>query len=160
MFWNKRKKYDFYLAGKMRGCPELNRPMFIKVANLLRKMGFTVWSPAEHESYLKSSFAQCMTVDLNAVINQCNKIALLPGWRKSLGSNIEVFSAFACGKEAVEVIIEDNETIQLDPLDLNDYHLPYNEGERRRFDPHGCSPSEPEPGSLETPEDEGDACGH
>jgi hypothetical protein len=101
-----------------------------------------------------------MTVDLNAVINQCNKIALLPGWRKSLGANIESWVAFGCGKEAVEVILTGDETLRLDPLDLSDYHLPYNQGERRQFDPHSCSPSAPEPELLVTPEDEKDACGH
>ena len=136
----KKKKYDFYVGGPMRGYSELNKPMFDLVSHLIREKGFTVWSPSEHESYLKLSFAQCMTADLNAVINECRKIALLPGWRQSLGANMEAFSAFATGKEAVEVIPnEDKTAIELRPLDLSSYRLPYQDGEIHKFDPHSCS---------------------
>ena len=142
MFGKKKMKYDFYLAGPMRNYKELNKPMFTRVAERLRAQEFTVWSPSEHESYLKLSFAQCMTVDLNAVINECRKIALLPGWRKSLGSNGEAFSAFLCGKEAVEVVFGNTvvngvEAMDLEPVDLSNYHLPYS-GDEHKFDPHSC----------------------
>lgn len=139
MFGKNKKKYDFYLGGGMRGYKDLNKPMFTLVATLLRNSGFSVWSPSEHESYLKLSFGQCMIADLNAVVNKCRKIALLPGWRKSLGANIEAFSAFGCGKEAVEVILSKNNTeLDLIHLDLTEYRLPYNSGEDRQFDPHKC----------------------
>lgn len=150
MFGRKKKKYDFYLAGPMRDYEDLNKSMFTKVARLLRQKGFTVWSPSEHESYLELSFAQCMTADLNAVINNCRKIALLPGWRNSLGANVEVFSAFACGKEAVEVaLIGLNDhifvsNVDLISVDLNTYHLPYQNGETHKFDPHKHPPGLPE----------------
>ncbi len=139
MFWKKKLKYDFYLAGGMRGYKDLNKPMFALVAKLLREKGFTVWSPSEHKSYLKLSFGQVMTIDLNKVINECRKIALLPGWRESLGANGESFAAFCCGKEAVEVELNDGKTeIDLIPLDLNNYNLPYQTGGTRRFNPHQC----------------------
>lgn len=136
--WLKSKKtFDFYLGGPMRGYKNSNKPMFFLVAKLLREMGFTVWSPAEHESASESSFSQVMIVDLNKVVNQCHKIALLPGWRKSLGANMEAFSAFACGKEAVEVVFrEDKIDFDLVPLDLSKYRLPYWIGETSQFNPH------------------------
>lgn len=138
MFWTK-KMYDFYLAGPMRGYPGLNKSMFTKVSRMLRDRGFTVWSPSEHDSYLKLSFGQCMTTDLNAVINQCRSIALLPGWRDSLGANMESFVAFACGKKAVEVILSDDETTyRLPPVNLSLYCLPYQPGGSTVFDPHKC----------------------
>lgn len=134
-----RKKYDFYIAGKMRGCKDLNKPMFNMVSKILRDDGFTVWNPAEHDSYLKKSFAQVMTLDLNHVINTCNKIAFLPGWRASLGANIEAFCAFATGKEAIRVLPnEDHTTVELIPFDLSDYVLPYNKGITHKFNPHKC----------------------
>lgn len=132
-------KYDFYVGGPMRGYPNLNKGMFSLIAHLLRSKGFTVWSPAEHDSYLKLSFAQCMTVDLKKVIFGCRKIALLPGWRESLGANMEVFSAFACGKDAFEVLMNDDKTdFELMSVDLSKYRLPYQLGETRQFDPHKC----------------------
>lgn len=123
----RKKKYDFYLAGPMKGIPQLNKPMFTLMAYLLRRKGFTVWSPSEQETYLKLSFAQCMIADLNMVVNRCRKIALLPGWRNSLGGNAETFTAFVCGKEAVEIIPDEGNTdIELVSFNLNDYCLPYN----------------------------------
>ncbi len=139
MFWNKELKYDFYLAGGMRGYKDLNKPMFNLAAKLLRQEGYTVWSPSEHKSYLQLSFAQCMTVDLNAVINKCREIALLPGWRNSLGANMEVFSAFACGKSGVEILLPGIiGSIELIDIDLSNYRLPYQTGITKKFDPHKC----------------------
>ncbi len=138
--FGRKKVYDFYVGGPMRGYKELNKPMFALVAHILRERGFTVWSPAEHESYLKLSFGQVMTIDLNKVVNECRKIILLPGWRKSLGANMEAFSAFACGKEAVEVTPNKGNTdFDLTPLNLSEYILPYQMGETRQFDPHKCA---------------------
>lgn len=144
--FGRKKVYDFYVGGPMRSYPELNKPMFSLVSRLLRGQGFTVWSPSEHKSYLQLSFAQCMTVDLNAVINSCRKIALLPGWRNSLGANIETFVAFSTNKEAVEVIPnEDQTSIELRPLNLSSYHLPYQDGSEHQFDPHACPVDQPAP---------------
>lgn len=138
--WLKSKKtFDFYLGGPMRGYKELNKCMFALVTHILRSKGFTVWSPSEHDSYLKRSFAQCMTIDLNAVINSCRKIVLLPGWRNSLGANTEAFVAFSCGKEAFEVVLNEDKTdfdlVQFDP---SQYRLPYQTGDVRSFNPHRC----------------------
>lgn len=137
--FGKKKTYDFYVAGPMRGYPELNKKMFTLVAKLLRAKGFSVWSPSEHTSYLELSFAQCMTADLNSVVNECRKVVFLPGWRESLGANMEAFSAFACGKEGVEIILGGDETdFDLIAVDLSEYKLPYKDGENRAFNPHRC----------------------
>ncbi len=151
MFW--KKKYDLYLAGGMRGYKDLNKPLFALAARLLRKQGFTVWSPSEHKSYLQLSFAQVISIDLNKVINNCRGIALLPGWRESLGANIEAFTAFVCGKEAMEVNIftsdrdtdptyfgssVHNDSVTLTTVHLAKYSLPYAETETVSFDPHRC----------------------
>ncbi len=144
MFWKKKKMYDFYLAGGMRGYPNLNKDMFTRVSKGLRAMGLTVWSPSEQPSYLKLSFSECMTLDLNQVIHQCRKIAFLPGWRESLGANMEAFAAFACKKEAIQVVIGEPGSMDLEPLDLSNYLLPYQTGhDRRKFDPHRCSVEAP-----------------
>lgn len=130
------RKFDFYIASSMRGHPDLNRPLFMSSAKLLRDDGYTVWNPAEHPSV---AFAQCMTLDLDAIINKCNGIALLPGWDKSLGANVEAFVAFATGKHTVEMVMKENNTaFDLIPIDLSKYVLPYNAGYDRQFDPHQC----------------------
>jgi len=138
--WLRSKKtYDFYVAGPMRGYKDLNKQMFAMAAMLLRARGFTIWSPSEHDSYLKLSFAQCMTADLNAIINQCSKIALLPGWRDSLGANMEVFSAFACGRPVFELVSnDDGADYDIVQFDSSSYVLPYKIGVTRKFNPHLC----------------------
>lgn len=125
MEYFKRRKFDFYLAGPMRGIPKLNEPMFTKVAAALRRSGYTVFNPSEvNDDDL--SFHECMQVDLDAVVNKCQKVALLPGWRRSVGSNGEVFAACMCGKETFEIILEDDsDWIVLSPVDATRFKLPY-----------------------------------
>jgi len=131
------EKNDFYLGGPMRNYPDLNAPLFSSVSHMLRIKGFKVWNPSEHGSYLDTSFAKCMTDDLTAIIRDCRKIALLPGWQKSLGANMEAFVAFACGKEAVEVVMSENgASCELIPFDLSKYLLPYDGVNTSKFNPH------------------------
>lgn len=137
MFGFRKKKFDFYLGGPMRGYPDLNFKMFAWAAHMLRSKGFTVWNPAEHANYLKSSFGECMVEDLDAIIHKCRKIALLPGWNKSLGANMEVFVAFATAKEAVEIKPNEDKTdFDLAPFVLSNYRLPYAAAPEEHFDPH------------------------
>ncbi len=143
----KNMVYDFYLAGGMRGYKDLNRPMFMLAAKILRKNGFTVWNPAESEDTSSlSSFADCMVLDLTAIISSCKGIILLPGWRDSLGANVEAFVSFVVGNQAYEIILDVNEKeLELVPLALSQYRLPYQEGETRQFDPHQCGLNSFEP---------------
>lgn len=134
------KNHDFYLAGGMRGYKDLNSPMFNMVAGLLRNKGFTVWNPAENEGSPGVSFASCMRLDLNAIINDCRNIAFLPGWKKSLGANIEAFVSFAVGYKGVEIVLNDDQTdFSFVDFNLGEYLLPYQIGhDRRKFNPHSC----------------------
>lgn len=91
-------EYDFYLAGPMRGYPDGNKKTFIKAAEYLRSLGYSVWNPAEQNDR-SMKFSACMINDIDAVINQCRAIALLPGWRESLGANVETICAYVCGKD-------------------------------------------------------------
>jgi hypothetical protein len=93
----KPKRFDFYLAGPMTGYKNHNFPAFDKAAKILRDKGYTVWSPAEHNG-LGMTFAQCMSIDLEKIVNQCDNIVVLDKWRNSLGANCEVFTAFCMGK--------------------------------------------------------------
>jgi len=134
-------QYDFYLAGPMRGLPDNNIPAFMKAAQQLRNEGFTVWNPAEHEIHPEWSFAKCMQIDLNAVIHKCRAIALLPGWRESLGANTEALVAFTCDKPASAILYKpDKEGIWLSQINLDTCRLPYGvDGEMADFDPHNGS---------------------
>ena len=119
----KRKRFDFYLAGPMRGIPNLNTPLFNTTAAMLRRSGYTVFNPAEvNDDNL--SFEECMRVDLDAVINKCESVVLLPGWRRSIGSNGEVFTACLCGRDVFE-FCKDEDWFILTPVDTTKFKLPY-----------------------------------
>jgi hypothetical protein len=82
----------FMVSGKgkrpMRGIPDANFPAFFAAANMLRDAGHEVFSPVEApEKGL--AYRQYLMIDLNWIGNQAQAIALLPGWEKSFGANVE-----------------------------------------------------------------------
>lgn len=98
-------KYDYYIAGPMRGYFGNNAEIFRRVARTLESRGWRVFNP-EKENGFEMPFAQCMTKDLNTIINDCEQIILLPGWRSSVGANTEVLVALCCGKTIKEIVLE------------------------------------------------------
>lgn len=103
-----------YVAGPMRGYPEFNFPAFDAAAALLRGMGHEVFSPAERDrgtgfDETKNSLDgfdlhAAMRADLDYIVNQSDAIALLPGWEKSSGANIEKTVAEATGKTVYWIV--------------------------------------------------------
>lgn len=86
-----------YLAGRMTGIPEFNFPRFHEVAGRLRVLGFDVENPAENDGgstdkewsfYLRAALRQMLT---------CDSVALLEGWQRSKGAQLEVYVAQAVG---------------------------------------------------------------
>lgn len=132
----KSKRFDMYLAGPMRGYPGFNEKMFLMAAKSLRKLGFSVWNPADNVMIGDVSFSDCMKLDLGTIIKRCKSIVFLPGWRDSLGANAEAFVAFACGKSGFELQIDNDEVTVMIPVDFVDYKLPYKKGRTKKFDPH------------------------
>lgn len=79
-----------YLSGPMTGIKDLNRPCFNKYAALLRKKGHKVVNPPELDKYNpQRTWEGCLGRDIVELMG-CDKIALLPGWKKSRGANLEV----------------------------------------------------------------------
>jgi hypothetical protein len=88
-----------YIAGPMRGYPELNYPAFHEAAALGRGMNFKIISPAEEDmsfgvspSQTEFSSADCRKFAERdvAIIFKCRAVAVLPGWEKSVGATAEV----------------------------------------------------------------------
>lgn len=99
-----------YIAGPMTGIPQFNVPFFDRVAAELRAQGHDVVSPAELDSPEMRAAALKSTDGALAPLEQATKetwgevlardvrvlsdhgiqaIALLPGWKKSRGANLE-----------------------------------------------------------------------
>jgi NTP pyrophosphatase (non-canonical NTP hydrolase) len=89
-----------YISGPMTGYPEFNFPLFNRVAENLRKLGYKIINPAEIEQPILT-WESCMRCDIKELMN-ANKIAVLPGWEKSKGARIEVFLASQLGMEIVD----------------------------------------------------------
>lgn len=78
-----------YLAGPMTGLPDYNRPAFHDAAAQLRAAGFAVLNPAETELPPgQDSWANYMRAGLRQVL-EADALALLPGWDRSNGAQLE-----------------------------------------------------------------------
>lgn len=102
-----------YLAGPMNGYKDYNFDAFIIAARELREKGYAVFSPAENDFILYGNdFLQhperfnpreSMADDLYWISKYADAIALLPGWEKSRGTNVELTTAKYLGLEIIEL---------------------------------------------------------
>lgn len=76
-----------YIAGKMRGLPQLNAPAFARAADKLRQQGFRVFNPAA-ANLEGDPLPKIMSYVLSQLC-ESDAIALLPGWWRSGGARIE-----------------------------------------------------------------------
>lgn len=93
-----------YLAGPMRGIPEHNAPAFRRAADWLRTLGWTVVSPLEvadefgvpdQDAYPPELWVR---MDVVAMLTLgTSRMALLPGWERSVGARCEVAIALTLG---------------------------------------------------------------
>lgn len=86
-----------YIAGPMRGRPQLNFPAFHKAASELRRDGWEVLSPAEMDAMSpgispEAHRSHCLR-DI-AAISLCDAVFFLDGWHYSIGARAEM----ACAK--------------------------------------------------------------
>jgi hypothetical protein len=117
-----------YIAGPMRGYPELNFPAFHDAADRFRRAGWTVRNPVEigRDTFGPDSGAvspsEFLRADLVEVLT-CDAMAVLPGWAKSTGARCEAAVALAVG-----LAFFDAETMEeIEPpaeVTVNGYSLP------------------------------------
>ena len=102
-----------YLSGPMTGLPQHNYPCFHAAAKRFRDAGWDVFNPAEsfgarmdlpREVYLRKDF--------HALSGPCDAIALLPGWRNSIGARAEYMLAVSMGLTIYDAVTMQN----LEPL--------------------------------------------
>lgn len=88
-----------YLAGPMSGIPDLNFPLFARVAKELRDLGYKIVSPHEHAAPMEDphGYAWALARDILLVAG-CDTIMFLPGWENSKGANVEFVFGEATGK--------------------------------------------------------------
>lgn len=108
----KRKISAVYLSGPMSGYENFNRPAFDEAAANLRKAGFTVFVPGEHEEYDEAERASrtiskkkrefYMSRDLIWILEMADAVVVLPGWENSEGAKLEVAVAQQVGVPVFE----------------------------------------------------------
>ncbi len=89
-----------YVAGPMTGYLDFNFPAFHAEAARLRALGYQVANPAEINADASPDWADCMRADIRELVT-CDAVALLDGWEKSKGANLEVHIASELGMLAV-----------------------------------------------------------
>lgn len=102
-----------YLSGPMKGYPDSNFPAFHAAALELRERGYEVVNPAEIDSGTdhpgsedapgwEAFYNSCLRADLRAMMD-CQAIALMRGWEKSNGANLELHIAHRVGMDVLFV---------------------------------------------------------
>ena len=105
-----------YIAGPMRGIPEFNFPSFFAAAEHLRRLGHTVFNPAERDNKYHGTdiskgnltgseevaasqhgfnLRDALAEDLWYICKEADAIYLLNGWKNSKGACAEKAAAEA-----------------------------------------------------------------
>lgn len=153
------RKKRVYCAGGMTGYPDWNFPAFYSAAESLEKQGYEPVNPAELDRIAGFSLERIKQLnpsefqeflkgaakrDLDA-LQQCDAIALLPGWENSKGARAELAVAEWLGLR-VYYLYRKNEFYQWAPLSKAEYYdlpsdkQPYNSDERAEWDVSGLIP--------------------
>lgn len=124
-----------YVSGGMTGFPRFNFHIFDEVRDVLVAEGRAVISPADHDravlakagvedidsvpgfaegnvEWYAASFDGMSTDallgwDFKAIIDDCDRIVMLPGWESSTGARYERLVAEATGKEVILAVRRD-----------------------------------------------------
>lgn len=83
------KTYDIYISGGVTGLLGMNREKFNRVADLLRKVGLTVFNPAEIKGDEHWDWSDFMREAIRGQM-QCHAIFLLEGHERSKGATVEL----------------------------------------------------------------------
>lgn len=102
-----------YIAGPMRGIPAYNFPAFLGADEALSAVDYDTINPAlrdleggffpfdmngnEDLDFIGFDLRDALAWDLDKIARECDGIAVLPNWERSMGANAEVATARALG---------------------------------------------------------------
>lgn len=91
-----------YISGPMSGIADHNFPAFNAAAAELRARGYQVVNPVDINPDPGLAWETCLRNDLVAMLT-CDTVALLPGWQRSRGAQLEQHVAHRVGMEIVHI---------------------------------------------------------
>ena len=95
-----------YISGPMKNMTDGNMPAFDEAEKQLKEMGYETLNPHKIGEELNIRFFEMGKVptyedylkeDIIQMLAKCDKVLVLPGWRNSKGSKLEIANALACG---------------------------------------------------------------
>ncbi|MFV9461685.1 DUF4406 domain-containing protein [Pseudomonas aeruginosa] len=89
------------LSGPMTGIPDFNYPAFNAEEKRIRALGYFVENPAVNMVYRGAPWEAFMRDGIKRLMD-CDILALLPGWERSRGANIERGLAITLGMRVVD----------------------------------------------------------
>lgn len=90
------RRMTLSLAGPISGKSyDVARMDFSAAARLLERHGYEVVNPMDH-TYRGMPREKCMRIAIGKLL-ECDGVALMPGWEKSLGAQLEHAVATQCG---------------------------------------------------------------
>ena len=95
-----------YISGPMKNIPDGNMQAFDEAEKQLKQRGYEVINPHKKCEELNIRFFKIGKVptyedylreDIIHMLEKCDAVLVLPGWRGSKGSKLEIANALACG---------------------------------------------------------------
>lgn len=93
-----------YLSGPMSGLTDPS-PAFHAYAAQLRAAGHEVVNPADLNPEPGKTWHDCLRTDIRELCG-CDALALLPGWERSAGANLELHLAHRLGMEVIPLVAQ------------------------------------------------------
>lgn len=139
-----------YIAGPMSGIPQFNFPAFIAAGKCIRKLGYETLNPAEIDleddnetamesttgdlSDVEKTWGDYLSRDVKLVADECDGVALLPGWENSRGARLEAFIAINCKKPVYQLFNGDLVEADNDDITESIVHHTLDQGDTTRYE--------------------------
>ena len=99
-----------YISGPIKNMTDGNTDAFDKAEKQLKELGYDVLNPHAISEIVNLRFFEMGKIptyedylkeDIIQMLAKCDAVLVLPGWRNSKGSKLEIANALACGLDAV-----------------------------------------------------------
>lgn len=99
-----------YISGPMKNMTDGNLEAFDKAEKQLKELGYDVLNPHAISEIVNLRFFEMGKIptyedylreDIIQMLSKCDKVLVLPGWRNSKGSKLEIANALACGLDVI-----------------------------------------------------------